>query len=1080
MMPGDDPNAQAQTDVAQTAAAGAAAAQGAATQQPAAQQPPPGTAMATNIPAPEKDGGPVRSRRGAARNAPYPTLDGTVHAAVGAIEHALGTPIRVPDQDCEVDELRKYIDLKFGRIDVQLKHLEDVQHDEQLGAAQWRTRAEQSQGTADQRLNLLDGRLTSAETMAQKVQDELRQMEKYVIGMNMQTLRQKLDKFALDIEKAFSDVQQTNLDLQNHIGTISQAYGQQQEQLNAIERATGQLGKMTELHSRQVKWLNENTLDQLQRAAPRCGGLENYVSSLPAAPAASMPTPTPSGISMVQAFAPGKCHCTCVEQLMAEMVAAKNDIQGLTVNVNGLRCEMPNGLETRIRIMENSLSAQDQVPRAPSGQAPAPAQASSDPWWRSTPGMDPNGAGGPGGDGGDDFPGPNGGPGSFNRRPWMGNPQNDTKGFNLEKVFDDKVALSNDYSFDGDQGGERWRVKIRGYWISKFPALVQVLEWAEKRDNRRITDEVLELERAAAVHANRWKPILDPSTLERINGAIWGFLNTSLKGEAHRTFQLAPELNGLEGWRAVVASIHRGRENRQAELRKLIRNPPAINKLEDVERGIVNYDNLIREYEACEGIPPTKAERKDDLLDMLPAEIRENLLWRVTDSSKSYEEFRDHVRAQANHVLYHRGKLKSQINNLEQVLELTKDNLPNTNDVEELAGAIVQKGELLAAVMKRVNFRAPNGRFNTTSGAPRGPNGALDGRRCVNCGSKGHLAAKCPQAAVSPDKRPCYQCGQPGHVARNCPKSSQNGGRRVQIVDEDTVDFGGLVVEPPPTPEAGWQTSRSRVKPSVMTFGDFITPTKNSYSALSCSDGCSCEHKGNIPQAAGPNSTSQKAEENVAMPEVNKLKGNKRKKGKILRKQMVAMNEPDTLFELDTPDNHDAPLEDLLTAPMYEQEDEEVLNTEEEKEIEVAGDSGCVRHCICPEDLPGAVVVKPPPPGTRDFVGAGGDFIKRHGMAAVQTQQEGFGPVNQVLQVADVTRALHSFSQIADTEKEILITKSEATVVPAGALSKYLRYCKRLAMYGRRGGLYIGKMKIRVPRAKPADQAPFGRQGAAR
>ena len=42
MMPGDDPNAQAQTDVAQTAAAGAAAAQGAATQQPAAQQPPPG------------------------------------------------------------------------------------------------------------------------------------------------------------------------------------------------------------------------------------------------------------------------------------------------------------------------------------------------------------------------------------------------------------------------------------------------------------------------------------------------------------------------------------------------------------------------------------------------------------------------------------------------------------------------------------------------------------------------------------------------------------------------------------------------------------------------------------------------------------------------------------------------------------------------------------------------------------------------------------------------------------------------------------------------------------------------------
>ena len=52
--------------------------------------------------------------------------------------------------------------------------------------------------------------------------------------------------------------------------------------------------------------------------------------------------------------------------------------------------------------------------------------------------------------------------------------------------------------------------------------------------------------------------------------------------------------------------------------------------------------------------------------------------------------------------------------------------------------------------------------------------------------------------------------------------------------------------------------------------------------------------------------------------------------------------------------------------------------------------------------------------------------------------------------------------QIADTDKEILYTKGEATVVPGGSLIKYLKFCKKLAEYRRRGGLYIGKMKIKA------------------
>ncbi len=130
-------------------------------------------------------------------------------------------------------------------------------------------------------------------------------------------------------------------------------------------------------------------------------------------------------------------------------------------------------------------------------------------------------------------------------------------------------------------------------------------------------------------------------------------MNLCLKGEAHRAFQMADRLNGLDGWRIVVRSIHRGRDNRQAELRQMIKNPPRITKLEDVETGIIEYDSMIRDYIACDGTPPNDLERKTDLLAILPSEIRESMLWRATDPDSSYVDFRDHIKTQTNHVLFH-------------------------------------------------------------------------------------------------------------------------------------------------------------------------------------------------------------------------------------------------------------------------------------------------------------------------------------------------------------------------------------------------------------------------------------------
>ncbi len=90
------------------------------------------------------------------------------------------------------------------------------------------------------------------------------------------------------------------------------------------------------------------------------------------------------------------------------------------------------------------------------------------------------------------------------------------------------------------------------------------------------------------------------------------------------------------------------------------------------------------------------------------------------------------------------------------------------------------------------------------------------------------------------------------------------------------------------------------------------------------------------------------------------------------------------------------------------------------------------------------------------------------------------------MEVADVTRPLHSVGQVTDTDKEVLFTKGEAVVVPAGALSRYLTGIRVFARYKRRGGLYLAKMKVRDPktmrRRDPKSHAKptFGRQGVAR
>ena len=182
-------------------------------------------------------------------------------------------------------------------------------------------------------------------------------------------------------------------------------------------------------------------------------------------------------------------------------------------------------------------------------------------------------------------------------------------------------------------------------------------------------------------------------------------------------------------------------------------------------------------------------------------------------------------------------------------------------------------------------------------------------------------------------------------------------------------------------------------------------------------------------------------------------------------------------------------------ATMFEAEDVEQdgelneVSNEEEIEVEVAQDSGCVAHVTSPELLPGSVEVRQPEGGgkLRRFVAANGTPIKNYGISSVMMVQPNGRCVGGTFQVTDVTRPLHSTSQICDSQSkgcpeghEVLFTSGVATVVPAGTFSKYLDKVRHIADYPRQGGLYVSKMKLRRPTPDPAAKSSFTRQGQKR
>ena len=125
-------------------------------------------------------------------------------------------------------------------------------------------------------------------------------------------------------------------------------------------------------------------------------------------------------------------------------------------------------------------------------------------------------------------------------------------------MFDDKLMLNEEYRYNGIKGGAAWKSKLERYFVSKAPALRDLLECTESQDNAEISKAKICLATSAR---------LTEEQALSVNAQIWGFLSGCLHGTADVMFKRADWNNGVDAWRRIVRQVDHGRSIRLKTLR---------------------------------------------------------------------------------------------------------------------------------------------------------------------------------------------------------------------------------------------------------------------------------------------------------------------------------------------------------------------------------------------------------------------------------------------------------------------------------------------------------------------------------
>ena len=164
-------------------------------------------------------------------------------------------------------------------------------------------------------------------------------------------------------------------------------------------------------------------------------------------------------------------------------------------------------------------------------------------------------------------------------------------------------------------------------------------------------------------------------------------------------------------------------------------------------------------------------------------------------------------------------------------------------------------------------------------------------------------------------------------------------------------------------------------------------------------------------------------------------------------------------------------IEDLIAlSPLEVVGDAEVFSVDEPEyiTIEIALDSGAGDHVISRVDLPGAMIRESSgSKAGQHFLAAGGQRLANEGeMPLTLTDETTKVEVDSVFQVCEVTRPLWSVGKVCDRGYKALFDSEKAVIFKQDPNVP-------LCTFERKGGLYIGRLRVKNPR----HEGGFARQG---
>jgi len=215
-------------------------------------------------------------------------------------------------------------------------------------------------------------------------------------------------------------------------------------------------------------------------------------------------------------------------------------------------------------------------------------------------------------------------------------------------LFNDTIPTKDEYRYNGSKGGDKWKAKVRHYWLSKCPQLLPLLN-AVERSETPVTDEFME----GLISSGDAMCEMSMKELKTLDALIFGFLSTATFGDADDVMESVAELKGFEAWWAICRHIDSGRSIRLDALRRRMRKPAQIRSLSDVPQGVLRFSNLVREFVEAGGEKLPIESLKSDLYESLPSGLRDQLLWHTISPEMSWDKFKDHISATATRIMHY-------------------------------------------------------------------------------------------------------------------------------------------------------------------------------------------------------------------------------------------------------------------------------------------------------------------------------------------------------------------------------------------------------------------------------------------